>query len=230
MVRQAHKTRVMLDFVDASTHLLKTGGFKNVSIRKTAVLAGYNSATLYNYFNNLDHLLFISSMQLMKNYLHDLESRIKKDHNAMDVFLLVWDSFCQYAFDAPELYHTIFFTHEVEVVDQYLMDYYELFPGDVMSSNDTIKQMVGSLDISARGLSTINQCVKEGFLKREDANRVNEITIFIFKGILDRVLRDQLDANEAKKKAMDYIVSIVRFAAQKDYSFDDFLLRTHSKR
>ncbi len=49
----------MTYFIDATNEIIENEGIESVTIRKVANLAGYNSATIYNYFENLDHLIFL---------------------------------------------------------------------------------------------------------------------------------------------------------------------------
>ena len=52
------RSRMMKYFIDAANKIINTQGIDAVNIRDTADLAGYSSATLYNYFDNLTHLVF----------------------------------------------------------------------------------------------------------------------------------------------------------------------------
>lgn len=45
-------------FVDATAEIIEEEGLENVTIRKVADKAGYNSATIYNYFSEVSHLIF----------------------------------------------------------------------------------------------------------------------------------------------------------------------------
>ena len=46
--------RNMMYFVEATEKILREEGIPGVTIRRIAAEAGYNSATLYNYFQDLD--------------------------------------------------------------------------------------------------------------------------------------------------------------------------------
>lgn len=50
------KKRVMMYFIEATQELILKEGLENLSIKKIAEKAGYNSATIYNYFENLEVL------------------------------------------------------------------------------------------------------------------------------------------------------------------------------
>ena len=55
------RSRMMKYFIDAANKIIKKRGIDAVNIRDTANLAGYSSATLYNYFDNLTHLVFLAT-------------------------------------------------------------------------------------------------------------------------------------------------------------------------
>ena len=51
--------RVMMYFIEATQELILDEGLEKLSIKKIAEKAGYNSATIYNYFENLEVLIFM---------------------------------------------------------------------------------------------------------------------------------------------------------------------------
>ena len=76
--------RVMTYFIDATKELISSEGFANLTIRKIAASAGYNSATLYNYFEDLDDLLLFSSVSFLKNYVNVLNEKITPSMTALE--------------------------------------------------------------------------------------------------------------------------------------------------
>ena len=46
------KKRVMMYFIEAIQELILNEGIENLSIKKIADKAGYNTATIYNYFED----------------------------------------------------------------------------------------------------------------------------------------------------------------------------------
>ena len=74
--KMIQKSRMVKYFVDATVDIIEKDGYKSVTIRKVADTAGYNSATIYNYFDNLEHLLFFASMHytstlIFENYTEE---------------------------------------------------------------------------------------------------------------------------------------------------------------
>lgn len=45
-------------FIEATAAIIEEEGYDHITIRKIADKAGYNSATIYNYFSELSHLTF----------------------------------------------------------------------------------------------------------------------------------------------------------------------------
>ena len=56
------KKRVMIYFIEAARQLMASEGIRALSIRGIAEIAGYNSATLYNYFDDLQHLTLFACL------------------------------------------------------------------------------------------------------------------------------------------------------------------------
>lgn len=74
-------------------------------------------------------------------------------------------------------------------------------------------------DISERGKTTVSLCVEEGYIREEDAEKLNDMTLLIFEGMLKRVLRNQISYDYARNNTMEYIKNIVKIFLIKDYEF-----------
>ena len=61
--KEVQRKRMMGYFIRAAEEVIESDGLDKVTIRKVAQLAAYNSATLYNYFEDLDHLIFFTLMK-----------------------------------------------------------------------------------------------------------------------------------------------------------------------
>ena len=67
----------MMYFIEATQELILDEGLEKLSIKKIAEKAGYNSATIYNYFENLEVLILYASINYLKDYLNDLKNEIE---------------------------------------------------------------------------------------------------------------------------------------------------------
>lgn len=217
--KKIQKKRTMIYFINSAYELMNEGGLENVTIRKVANRAGYNSATLYNYFENLDHLIFLASMKNIKDYVENLPKYIKDAKNSMDIFLKVWQCFCDYSYNKPEIYTAIFFSNLDKHVEHYVAEYYTLFPEELLKGNESISTMLLKSNIDERGMAIMKDCVKDGYIKKEDANDINDMTLLIYEGILRRVLKGELSYDHARNITMNYIEHIMKGFLIKDYEF-----------
>lgn len=219
MRKNKHKDNMMISFIKATEELIDELGIEKVTLRKIAERSGYNSATIYNYFENLDHLIFYAAMDKIQDYSLALGPHLKDAKNAMDVFLKVWECFCSFAYKEPEIYNAIFFPNLNKNLDYYMEEYYSFFPMDLSHLNINVSTMILRGDIKKRAKSTIEACVDEGYILEKDADRFNDITLLIFEGFLKRILKNQVIYEEANKLTMDYIKAITERFLVKDYEF-----------
>ena len=211
--------RTMSNFIDVTDELIEEIGINNVTIRKVAEKAGYNSASIYNYFENLDHLIYFASLRNLKDYGMNLNTYLKKSRNAMDTFLLVWDCFCDHAYYKPEVYKALFFVELKNDSDHYIKEYYEMFPIEFGEHDPTISRMLLAGNIHDRGMKTINDCIKEGFITKEDGPLLNDMTMLIFESMLHKILRGDISYDDARNLTMTYYKAIVKSFLLRDYDF-----------
>lgn len=201
-------------FIEATVQIIEEEGIENVTIRKVSDLAGYNSATIYNYFGELSHLIFYASLRILKKYTDALPAYMAQGRNPLEKYLLLWECFCHYSFHEPQIYHAIF-SSDVGGGSKELMDeYYDQFPDDLSNLPPDLKPMVLEFNLTNRDRIAIEQCVQNGYIKAESAEHVQEMTKLIWQGMLTLVLnrRYNYSADEATDKTMTYITEILENA------------------
>ncbi|KXB44425.1 TetR/AcrR family transcriptional regulator [Finegoldia magna] len=202
------KVRMVKYFVDATIEIIEKEGYEAVTIRKVADIAGYNSATLYNYFDNLEHLLFFASMRYLQDYIDQLPIYIKNANNSRDVYLLVWQCYVDCAFRNPKIYYAIFFSNLKKDLEQYVEQYYSYFPLDVKKYPKIIREMLLSNSISKRSKILIQQCVQENIVDKSRAEIIDNLVICVFESMLLKVYRGSISFFVAKELVDSYIVEI----------------------
>ncbi len=201
------KRRIMSYFIEAATQIIEEDGIENVTIRKVADIAGYNSATLYNYFENLDHLIFFAQLKHLKIYVVHLGDYIKDAKNALDKYFLIWEFFCYHSFQEPLVYHTLFFKEFKKPLRDMMQEYYTLFPEELEWISEDIEPMIMNQDLYKRNLSLLVNCMKEGFLQESVLEELNEMSLLVYQGMVERMLTNQADytPKEATRRTMTYI-------------------------
>ncbi len=188
------KKRVMMYFIEATQELILDEGLEKLSIKKIAEKAGYNSATIYNYFENLEVLILYASVNYLKDYLNDLKNEITADMKAIEVYETVYKIFTKHSFEKPEIFHTLFFGKYSYKLENIIKKYYEIFLDEIEGHIDLTKAMLIQGNIYDRDLPIINKMVKEGSIKEEEAKSIMETIIRVHQSYLSDLLYKNNDS------------------------------------
>lgn len=201
------KRRMMGYFIDAARQIIDTKGIEAVSARDVADMAGYNVATLYNYFDDLDHLIFYASLKYLKEYVDDLEKYLKGAKTPIERYVRVWENYCAHAFSKPKIYNAIFFEKYSTSLNHDIREYYSIFPEELGDQEDDIKPMLLGQNIYERNLTLLQPCIKKGLVSEDHAAAVNEMILLVYQGLLTRFVKGQSDYSpeEATQKIIFYI-------------------------
>ena len=188
------KKRVMMYFIEATQELILNEGIEKLSIKKIAEKAGYNTATIYNYFEDLEELILYSSVDYLKIYLKDLRSEINPDMKAIEMYETIYKVFVYHSFEKPEIFHTLFFGKYSYKLEKIIKKYYEIFPDEIEGHIDLTKAMLIQGNIYDRDLPIINKMVKEGSIKEEEAKFIMETIIRVHQSYLSDLLHKNDDS------------------------------------
>lgn len=188
--RELKRKRIMSYFISAAIDIIEQDGFHNLSIRKAAEKAGYNSATLYHYFNNLEELTLFASIKCLNEYAADIPHYMKKSQNMLEQYFLLWECFCKHSFRHPEIYQVLFFspTGAANLPEAFRM-YYEIFPQEKSESAEEYKEMLMEGDFYKRDYLSLERILKEREcdILEEDAKAIIEMNILIYRGMLAKM-------------------------------------------
>lgn len=208
------KRRVMMYFIEATQELILNEGIESLSIKKIADTAGYNTATIYNYFEDLEELILYSSIDYLKIYLKDLKSEIKSNMKAIEMYETIYKVFVHHSFEKPEIFHTLFFGKYSYKLEKIIKKYYEIFPDDITGQTDITKSVLVEGNIHNRDLPVIKQMIKEGSILEEEAPYIMEAIVRIHQSYLENILqqREKISLEEHKIK----FFKIFNFLLKKD--------------
>lgn len=204
-----YKKRAIHSFVNATEQIMTEEGLDRVTIRKISDLAGYSSATIYSYFDNIEHLILFSSMKFLDEYIKAIPKYISSANSALDLFKKMWDCFCTHSFKKADVYNTMFFSKLENNSKNYMQDYYCVYPIEDEGYPEIVKQVLRESNIYKRNYILISNCAKEGFIQAENIDEINEMTIFIYESILHRVCTGDLDSISAEQKMQKYLNRIL---------------------
>ncbi|MCQ1529305.1 TetR/AcrR family transcriptional regulator [Lutispora saccharofermentans] len=204
------KRRMMGYFIDAAKQIIDERGIEALSAREVADIAGYNSATLYNYFDDLEHLTFYASLRYLREYIYDLKCYTKSAHTPVERYFKVWECFCHHAYNMPKIFNGIFFGKHSLKLNNAIKDYYSIFPEELEDMEEDIKPMLLGQNIYERNLTLLQPCIKKGYVKAENAEDINEMIILLHQGMLTRLVMGQAaySPEEAKQRTLFYMKQV----------------------
>jgi AcrR family transcriptional regulator len=208
------RKRIMRYFIDATGAIIEEEGLEGVTIRKVADAAGYNSATLYNYFNNIDHLIFYASIKYLSDYARALPEYIKDAEDSYDRYLRIWQCFCDYSFRNPKIYHLVFLGAFGNTYPDVIKEYYSIYPDYLSQIPAELTSMLMENDLYERNLSLLQTCAAEGLLRKADLVELNDMTMLIYQGLLLRAVNaasDSADSAVMAQLATGYIKRLTDF-------------------
>lgn len=201
------KKRMMKYFIDAVQKIIKEEGIDFVTIRKVSDIAGFNSATIYNYFSNLNELIFFSSIKYLEDYAHDLPNYVKNHNNALDTFMNIWKCFCYHSYNNPKVYYNLFFEEGVNPSNSSIKNYFHIFSEELNNQSEELLPMLLGERIYDRNLTVLKKCAQDGFIEEKDLEQINEMILLIYHSMLYKVLKRQCDytVEEATERTLNYI-------------------------
>ncbi|MCC9295783.1 TetR/AcrR family transcriptional regulator [Clostridium sp. MT-14] len=205
------KYRNMSYFIDAAARIIDEEGIEFVTIRKVSDLAGYNSATIYHYFKNLDELILFASIKHLKEYTLNLEKYIESAKGSIEIYYKIWECFCKYSFLNPQIYNNIFFGKHNDFIPHIIQEYYSIFPEELSGNSKELLPMLLGSDLYTRNLVLLSKIQSDGYLNESDLDDVNEMTILLYHGMLIKVLNseNQLKIEDILPKTLRYIKQIL---------------------
>ena len=120
--------------------------------------------------------------------------------------------FCFYSFQNPVLYHKIFFEEFGNNLNVALREYYAIFPDELTPDEDIdLKNMLLQYNIYDRTAQSLEKCVKDGYLNQNDIDKVSELSLLIYEGMLDRIISKMWKGTleEATERTIYYIFQIL---------------------
>jgi len=203
-IRQRQRTTRI--FIESAVEIINNEGFDALTVRKVADHAAYNSATIYNYFDNLEHLKSMTAMMFMKDYTDELDACISPCKNSYEINEKVWSCFYKHTYRKPQIYQSIFGHGNNKKHTSYINEFYTLFPDHLYVASDSIKGMLVEENLFDRTMFLLKECSKDGYFKEDDLASIYEILFFIYKGMLNQLLNTDeiISEDDFVKKANEY--------------------------
>ncbi|MFZ7131166.1 MAG: TetR/AcrR family transcriptional regulator [Eubacteriales bacterium] len=210
------KLRMMGYFITAADEIIKEEGIEKATIRSIAEKAGYNSATIYNYFNDLEHLIFFTKIANLEVYKTRLYKEIPDDLDPLVELKEVFRIFVEETFKNPHDFYDLFFSKYSLQLNETVTLYHEIFPDRLKTENKRLKSMLSRNDIYKRNMALVANCVENGYFDESIAEKINELMILTYSGLLNKYLEtDSNDVEGYTEDFMEYLDMIIEIGLKK---------------
>lgn len=201
-------------FIEAAQNIMENEGIENITLRKVADMAGYNSSTLYKYFKNLDHLISFASIKYFKDYNLNISRCIENVNDEYKKYIIMWKLFCKYSFDNAQAFYQVFFNLSSDELSYITKQYYDMFPEDLGIHDSDISLMITGESIKERNKILLNNLVDTGYIPAKDLDIINDIIISFYQNLLflKKNTGKNSDDDELTMKMISSIEYIIKHA------------------
>ena len=185
-----HK-RMLQYFIEAAQHIIDRDGFDNVTIRKISEEAGYNSSTIYNYYEDLEHLLQFACMEYLVNYQKKLLSSIKGMKNPKEIYFATWTLFASESYEHPKVFYQLFFTKHKDKIYKTFYRYLEIF--DIKYADvpqEKIFSFIMLPDLVKRHTILLEGLAAGGYIKQDRLESKADMLTRVFESMLSSLRLD----------------------------------------
>ncbi|HET53825.1 MAG TPA: TetR/AcrR family transcriptional regulator [Ignavibacteria bacterium] len=153
-------------FIQATKEILRGEGLKVVSVRNIAERAGYSYATLYNYFSDVNELIFECINDFQEECEEFIEARTKKSERGLNK---IKDTVIAYA---------NFFVQHPGIFELFYLEK----PNDISRKQPTLDLIYNFIDRLT--MEEWVYCIKNNIKKMDEAERMKSEIRFLLPGML----------------------------------------------
>jgi len=212
--KEIKRKRMLLYFIEATQKIIDEEGYEAVTLRRVADLAGYNSATLYSYFEDLEQLILYASLKYLRDYNNEANYILHSGKSERDKLLDMWQAFCKYSFQNPKPFAYIFSGKHKNNVEDIAAKYYDLYPEDIGTDIKELSTLLKSLKLEDRNQMILHRIAAEEGFEWKNLNTLNEMMVLLYRGLLEQKLQDKQEECTDKyvTKMMEYLRYVLSHA------------------
>lgn len=188
-----------MNFIRCTREIIDLEGVDQITIRRVAQVAGFNSATLYLYFKDADELITLASMSYLENYCRTLVADIPQLKTARDIYLHTWKVFCLHAFSNPKVFYRLFYYAHSKPLRETVARYYRIYSAQLEQVSGPVREMLLEGTLYERNLKVLQPLAAAGDLAESDLTLINDLTVCYFRKLLEEsCVQNGILANERR--------------------------------
>lgn len=208
--RLLKRRRVMRYFIDAAKGIIDSEGLGALTIRKVADVSGYNSATLYNYFDDLAQLVAFACIDATSGWREAIAAIYREPGDALDQYLRAWRQFCDHSLAHTGCYAHLYIDNEDGVYAQFA-NYYDVFGEEYDRDVPFLREVYCQGSQLGQERAFIAPVVAAGYIQAGDAESVHRLAFLLFEGLVSRARRQQAVGGRAQSYTAEFMLYFVTF-------------------
>lgn len=185
------RQRIKTYFLEAAKEIIIKEGYEKVSVRKVADMAGYSYATIYNYFRDLNELLWEVKEAMIEDIFEALRKEAGLKTYDIGGMKAGFRAYIEYYFKNPNIFKFFYF-------------YPHTRPREKAPAEK------GEPDFAAMWRKTFKELILEGKLRMEELEIAAKTIIYAMHGLIMLCLSNNGDLTEENVyKEMDRLVDYI---------------------
>jgi len=191
-------------FIEATNLIIQSDGIEGITTRRVAEQAGYNVSTLYNYFDNVDHLIALSLTSHIGVYIEAIIKRLKGVTDPYKLYQGLWLEFVEHAFREPVVYYYMFFKNTDRDVSEVFEAYFSEYPDKLKLLDSSLQVMFFEKHIYLRDMRFLETSFPNH--DKLELERISDINIMVYRSMLQDLqgITNEKEQNKYIKKYETY--------------------------
>lgn len=208
-------------FVQAAIDMIRETGLDSLSARTVARAAGFNGASVYTYFENMDHLVALACVYYIQDYVHDMLEALPQADSWLERDMVLQNLFLKHALAAPNIYCKVYYP-AVDAPWGHTLhkEFYEMFPQYFPSSDNIMSDFIvmdNASDNYHRNMYFLTRAEEEGSIKKGGISPIYELHEALTYHALHRSLFGQEDLDVRRRNTMKTLLTGIYYFVTEPY-------------
>jgi len=186
-IKPIKKQRVETYFIQAAKEIIKSEGANSVTVRKIADLAGYSYGSIYNYYADLDELMFETRNAMIYDMMDMMSKGPHQSLTSVEDFKRINRMFLEFFMENPNIYE-FFYNYSIK---------------------KTGVTPIEEMNLSERNKMNYMGFVENGTIQESDLEAVFKAILYSLYGLLTLYFSSYTMTKEAAFKDLDNIIDFI---------------------
>lgn len=174
-------------FIDAAKEIIINEGAQHVTVRRIADLSGYSYGSIYNYYTDLDELMFAVKNAMIYDMMNTMQSDSEAVIDSIDGIKAINRMFLDYFIENPNVYE-FFYTFQIKKSGHTPMD---------------------DINFNENNIRVYRPFVEAGIIEQEDLKTVFNTILYSLYGLLTLYFSSNGLSKDDAYKNLDEIIDFV---------------------